>query len=488
MRFRTVVALAFCSLLPTLALAATVDLHLNGRSHPLPDTTPVTIDGAPALLSDLAAHRNGLQVLAEFAAGAAPTGNAADGAAPTLVFSYTLMGPVTQSDPPTVLGQPLTITADTVLALFDNPPQFPVGQQLVVSGLVDANGSVLATLVEKRTAPGNVYLLGGYVQQVDAPGQRLRVGQQWVRTTGVGFVDCAGALPAVGEHVVLRANAITPFPPGTLLDTAFDARCVTLAPAGTPGAVGFLQGLVTSAGAGTFAIGALQIAYDANTAFEFGDSDDLAPGIVVAVDGNYVDATHFAAETIEFVRPVVRYEAPMLPGDVTPGQALRPFGIEVRRSAQVRDEDGVLANGLTQPSQVEVRGWLDGQGRAWATRVRTRGAVDAGDVVLRGPVQAIAAPILVVQGLNVDTTGATFFDHDELPITRADFFAALSVGDEIDASGATWNAATRTLAGGAVTLIGVEPVPPPPTGLMRFVGGVAGGYALGEALFRDSFE
>lgn len=80
--------------LPAFALAATIDLHVNGRSYALPDTTPVTIDGAPALLGDLATHRNGLQARIDFGAAA----NAGEGAAPTLVFSYTLMGPVTQSD------------------------------------------------------------------------------------------------------------------------------------------------------------------------------------------------------------------------------------------------------------------------------------------------------------------------------------------------------------------------------------------------------
>lgn len=464
------------------AAAATVDLVVGGRAFPLPDTTPVTVDGAPALLGDLVAHRNGLQARIDFAPAAV------EGAAPTLVFAYTLMGPVTQSDPPAVLGQPLTITADTVLAFFANPPQFPVGQQLVVSGLVDANGSVLATLVEKRPAAGNAYLLGGYVQQVDVAQQRIRVGAQWVATNGVAFADCAGALPAVGDHVVLRANAIEPFPPGTVLDTVFDARCATPAPAGTPGATGFLQGLVTSAGAGELAIGPLVVAYDATTAFEFGNADDLAPGVVVAVDGAYVDATHFAAEAIEFVRPVVRFEAPMLPSDVTPGVALRPFGIEVRRSAQVRDEDGVLANGLAQPRQVEVRGWLDAAGRAWATRVRTRGAPDAGDVVLRGPAESIADPRLVVQGLAVDTSGATFFDHDQQPMSRTAFFAALAAGDEVDVSGATWDAATRTLAGGAVTLVGTEPVPPPPGAAAGIVAGVARGYALPDTVFAHGFD
>ncbi|HET7845269.1 MAG TPA: DUF5666 domain-containing protein [Xanthomonadales bacterium] len=480
---RATAALAACLCLPVSA--ATIELTVGGRPFPLPDTTPVTIDGAPALLGDLAAHRNGLQARIEFPPAAA------DGATPTLVFAYTLMGPVTQADPPAVLGQPLTITADTVVAFLATPPQFAVGQQLVVSGLVDANGSILATLVEKRPAPGNVYLLGGYVQQVDAAQQRIRVGAQWVATNGVAFADCAGALPAVGDHVVLRANAFVPFPPGTVLDTVFDARCATPAPAGTPGATGFLQGLVTSAGVGEFAIGPLVVAYDDATTFEFGGADDLAPGIVVAVDGAYVDATHFAAEAIEFVRPVVRFEVPMLPSDVTPGVALRPFGVEVRRSAQVRDEDGVLANGLAQPRQVEVRGWLDTAGRAWATRVRTRGAPDAGDVVLRGPAQGIADPQLVVQGLTVDTSGATFFDHDEQPMTRTEFFAALAPDDEVDVSGAAWNAATGTLAGGAVTLVGTEPVPPPPGAPVAeaaIVGGTASGYALPEAIFANGYD
>ena len=45
----------------------------------------------------------------------------------------------------------------------------------------------------------------------------------------------------------------------------------------------------------------------------------------------------------------------------------------------------------------------------------------------------------------------------------------------------------RTLAGGAITLLGVEPVPPPPLAA-ALVAGTASGYALPDPLFAHGFD
>ena len=82
--------------------------------------------------------------------------------APALIFSYTLIGPVTGIDPLEVLGQRVTITGDTVLEGFTNPAQLVLGAPMIVAGLVDPNGSLYATLAVRRGAQDNKYLLTGY--------------------------------------------------------------------------------------------------------------------------------------------------------------------------------------------------------------------------------------------------------------------------------------------------------------------------------------
>lgn len=454
-------------------------LVIGQRSYTLPADLPIVIDGEPALLADLLGRPAGMQVRW------APAGR---GAA-TPVFSYTLIGPVTATTPLAVLGQGVTITADTVLEGFADPGDLAPSDPLVVAGLVDGNGSLYATLVERRGAQGNRFLLAGRVQAVEQAPARLRVGDQWLALDGVVATACAGPLPVVGDYVEMRAEAIAGFQPGDLIDTVTGLACANPVPFGTPGAQGALEGVVGAVLAGDrFAIGALEVVHGAATQFGFGGPDDLEPGAAVGIEGTFTDAGELAADAIEFVRPVVRFEAPMAPADVTPGVSLRPFGVEVFHSAQLRDDDGILAGGLASPRQVRVRGWLDRAGLAWALRVRDRGAPDPLDARLRGPVQAIAAPALVIQGLAVDTAGAAFFDADKNPIDAATFFADVRLNHMVDIGAASWDASAATLRGGNVTLLGYEHTEPLPGTPGGFLAGTAYSYGLADTVFADGFE
>lgn len=479
---RSLGVLAALIVAPALS-AADLAFQINGRPVVLPLSTPVLIDEAPATLADVQALPDGLHVEWEQAA-VGPEG------VPALIFSYTLIGPVTGNDPLEILGQPVTATADTVVVNTSAPLAAPLGTPFVVAGLVDGNGSVLATLAERRAAGGNRFLLTGPVTAVDTGAGQLSVGNQAVAYAGVSFVGCPATPPPVGSFLSIRATAVSPFAPGSVLGGIQNARCVDLVPPGTVGAAGLLQGLVTAVGAGGFSIGALNITLDANTRFVFGAMDDLAAGVAVSVDGSYTAPETLAATVVEFVRPVVRYTAPLQPADVTPGQSLRPFGIEVRHTAQVRDEDGILALGLNAPTQVEVRGYLDSAGQAHATRVRERGGPDPLDARLRGPVETVAPPHLAIQGLDVDTTGATFADELGAPLTAMAFFGLVQVGHEVDVSGAEWDPVQRRLTGGALVWIGAEPLPPPAAaGTQASIqAGTASGYALADGLLANGFE
>lgn len=464
----------------TAGSSASQDIEINGRILRLPGNTPVQIDDQPGQLSDLLGMPPGMQLRP----GAAP----ARGGVPPLVFSYTLIGPVTRVEPLAVLGQAVTITADTVREGFVDPGQLVLGTTMIIAGLVDANGSLYGTLAVRREGPGNKFLLNGYVQEVVASQPRLRVGQQWVDTGGISFTDCAAVLPEVGDYLELRAASVPGFQPGDPLDTVTSARCTTPVPVGTPGAVGVLEGVVGTAGPQSFQLGALQVLHDAATVFEFGTVDDLDPGVNLVVEGSFVDADTLSATLVEFVRPVVRFEAPLMPADVSPGHSIRPFGVTVSNSAQLRDEDDILANGLAVPRQVQVRGWLARDGQAFATRIRERGNPDASDVALRGPVDAIAAPMLSVQGLTLDTRGASFFDADNQPLSSTAFFAALQRNHVVDVGVALWTPATRTLSGGMITLLGFEHTQPVLAPAGAVMAGTVRSYGMETPLFDDGFE
>jgi len=464
-----------------IAQPTTQTLVVNNRTYALPSDTPVVIDDAPAILSDLLGRPAGLQ-LRWLSSG--PRGTS-----PIPVFSYTLIGPVTAVDPLEVLGQPVTVSGDTVIEGFKTVDELEPGAAMIIAGVVDPNGSLKATLAERRDAQGNKYLLSGYATQIVPDEPRLRMGSQWINTDGVVFDDCLGAFPIAGDYLELRADSVPDFEPGDPIDTVTSARCASPVPFGTPGAQGFLEGIVgLGADGGSFLLGPISVLYDEATVFEFGGPDDLEPGADVSTEGVFIDATTFDADSVEFVRPVVRFEAPMTPADVTPGTSLRPFGVTVDHSAQVRDEDGILANGLDAPSQVEVRGWIDRTGAAYATRVRERGDPSSSDVKLRGPVDAFNRPTLSVQGLQVDTTDAVLLDADESTMTSDDFFAALRINHVIDLGAAQWDASTRTLAGGTLILLGYEHTQPVPGAPNAIVSGTVRSYGVADPIFAHGFD
>lgn len=473
------------ALTASLASAQSLTFDISGEPVTLPLDTAVIIDEQPATLHDLRYHRNGLRARWQTTTGQ-------KGLA-TPVFSYTLIGPVTQTAPLSVLGQPLTITADTTLLGVAPSLTLPLGTPVVVSGLVDANGSVLASLVERRGAVPPRFLLTGPVTAVGAPASTVRIGQQWVSLAGVAVGNCLGALPVLDEFVELRATAVDPLPPGATLSTVTDASCVSLVPQGTAAATGFLEGLVTEViDPQHFMIGDLTVNISPTTTFTLGSFDDLDPGVGVVLHGSYVDATHFDAVDIEFLYPVVRFEGPVTPAAVQAGSQITILGVPVRWSAQVRDRDNILAQGLNQTRQVQVRGYVDRQNRAFATLVRDRGNPDATDVALRGPVQAVVAPLLTIQGLTVDTTGATFEDEFGTALTASQFFAGVQIGHTVDASAANYNAAQQHLSAGAIVWVdapamrrpaAVDGAPP-----AAITAGTAGNYAFIEPMYANDFE
>lgn len=457
---------------------ATTTLKVNGRDLVLPTTTAVIIDDQPGELWQLIGQPAGRQMRW------VPQGRGG----PVLVFSYTLIGPVTRLQPLEVLGQAVTLTGDTVLEGFTGPTELLLGTPMLVAGLVDQNGSLYSTLAVRRGAPGNKYLLSGYVQEHDSVQQRLRVGQQWLSSEGVSFVDCPTPLPAIGSYLEIRANAVTNFQPGSTLNTVTSARCATAVALGTIGATGVVDGLVQLPTSSGFALDALQVQLQTNTSYLYGTRDDLDIGVEVIVEGVFTGPDTLDASLVEFVRPVVRFEAPMTSEDISLGTAIRPFGVTVRANPLMRDEQNLLGAGLPQAQQVQVRGWLDRFGAAHALRVRTRGNPDPTDVSLRAPVAAISAPLIFAQGLTIDTSGVDFFDANGNALSVNNFFAALQVNQVIDLSQSTWTPSTRTLRGGALVLLGFEHTQPlpPPTG--AFLSGTVNDFGTETSLFHSGFE
>lgn len=472
----------FLALLCATPLAAQdLPLRINGREYLLPPTQPIRLLGVDTVASALADAPDGLQVRW--------LPSAQRGANPELIFSYTLEGPVTSVDPLAVLGQPLTLDGNTLFEGLSPATPMIIGQELSLSGLVDVNGSLLVTLIELPEQALSSFSLTGYVNDV-ALGGDLLVGQQWIAAAGVATQNCPPSI-SVGAYVSVTANGVSPFPPGTTLSGITNLQCTQPVPQGTPGATGWVQGLISLVSpTGDFQIGELTVQLTPQTVVRFGTLDDIDAGSAVTIDGTFSDTTTLVASAIEFAHQVVRFEAPMASTQVIAGESVAPFGLHVTTTAQLRDEDGIVTNGLSAETQVQVRGYQDQDGALWMTRVRERGNPDPEDTSLRAPVSAINGSELSVLGLTVDTSQAVFFDIFENPITTEQFFAALQVGDGVDVATATWIPEQSRLIAGEVSIAKQIPAPGPAQrgSALGIIGGTASGYQRAALIYANGFE
>lgn len=478
-------SLAATTLAAALAFAAHAAhadevIDIGGHAVRIDASTMVYVDGEPLPAGAALPDKPGLRVEARYAP--APRG---DAAAATLVFSYAVRGAVTATGPLRVLGQEVTVTADVGMAGVPGGDiaNIAVGDHLDVSGYIDTNASLLASFIEYFHEPTPRWLLSGYVSAID--GELASLGPQQVSLAGVDPIDCGDALD-VGEFVEIRADGIDGFTADSVLDTVTRLTCVNPVPLGTPGALGALNGLVGEIVSDTeFRFGPYLVTHDATTEFRFGSVDDLAPGAMLEVDGVFGEDAAFTAQGIAFDAPMIRLEGPVEAADVVPGEdgSVTLLGNTVRRSAQLRDEDAIYADGIAATQQVELRGYLDRLGNRWATRARLRGSPDAGDARAAGPVEAVAEPLLSVLGLTLDSTGATFEDPAGEPIDAATFFAGALPGAIVEQSGA-WDGA-GTLAGGVVALVVPLDPPPAPAGPRSLIVGSLRG---GDRLFANGFD
>jgi hypothetical protein len=467
-RLVSLVLLAAC----TTAAADDV-LDVQGHSVIVGPQTQIIVDDQILPAGSPVPNKPGMRVEVTYASGAiAAIPAAGPAAAAAVVFSYAVRGPITGIAPLRVFGQEVGVNADTRSTglpggSFNN---LVTGQSLDVSGYVDTNSSLAASFVEFLPVPPQRWLLSGYVSAL-GPGTLASLGSQQVDLAGVTLVACGAAL-SVGQFVEIRATAVPAFDANSVLQTITSLRCVTPVPIGTPGALGALSGIIGQVFSPTsFQFGPYLIATDASTTYRFGSADDVITGAAIEVDGTFGANLQFAALGIQFTAPMIRLEGPVSPADVQPGAAgsVLLLGNSVRRSAQLRDQDNIYLNGISQNRQIELRGYLDHLGNRFATRARLRGAPDLTGVRIGGPVEMVARPMMTVLANILDTTGATFEDPAALPITADAFFAQALPGASVEQLG-SYDVATQTLSGGIVALIAALDPPPPATARSLIVG------------------
>jgi hypothetical protein len=366
-------------------------------------------------------------------------------------------GPVTGINPLRVLGQDIEVVSSTILdGVPGNDPGLLVPGDIVeVAGFRDG-AVVRASRLEYHPGGLPVWKLTGTVAGLNA-NTSLAIGTQTVLFNGVLPRDCNGGLQN-GNTVEIKAAAVSGFASGDSLGSTTDIECQ---PSGLqlPDGVsassvkasveGFIGNFVSPA---SFTVNGQAIATDSSTVFEGGVQADLAIGVRLEAEGQLRTASGvLQASKIRIREARFRLEAPLAVDDIGNGEQITLLGVTVNRLAGTNDEDDVFG-GLDEATQVEVRGFVDANGNAYADEVTMRGEPDMDDTRLRGPVQSVSEPLVTVLGVTIDTNGAVLRSASGAVIDADTFFANLSPGQPIQVQDAAFDADNLQLSGGEIEL------------------------------------
>lgn len=373
----------------------------------------------------------------------------------TVDAHHEVKGIITALNPLRVLAQQISVVSATVL---DDVPgndlaNLDVGDEVEISGHRDENGVIRASLIEYKPAGVDVWQLRGTVTATPS-GVLFSIGSQPVNTSSATVQNCSGGI-IIGDTVEVKFNPVSSLANGQTLN-ATRVECYTpglTLPDDSSSLKSSFEGFIDSiTNATRFTLNGQVVQLSGSVVYENGSSDDLVVGAKVEAEGVLDSSTGIlTAVKLRFREAEFRIEAPVAPGAVVAGESVTLFGVTVYSLAVTEDDDDVFG-GLSSSAQIEVRGFVDSDGTAYAEEIRDRGTPDAGDTLVRGPVSAKSAGGFTLLGMDVDTGGALLLDRFGNSVSEAVFLQQLRIGQQVKVSDASYNSGSNTISGGQIEL------------------------------------
>ena len=402
---------------------------VNGVTYNTNSAT-FTIDGSPGTQADLAVG-DVVVIQGTDSGSGAPVAN-------SVVFDDAVEGPISDIDLAaatlTVLGQLVRIDGATS---FDDGiiPRsldgLSVNNIVEVSGFYLADGSISATRIELKSQGGELELTGT-VSNVGTG--TFEINGFVIDFSAATLENFPNGMPENGQRVEAKGDGLGGS--GELVATRVQYKESEL---GEDGDEAEVEGFITVFNsAADFEVEGVRVTTNAQTVYENGASTDLALNRKIEVEGSINAAGVLVAESIDFrVSGALRVEA--LVEDIQASQ-LMVLGINIRVNDSTRYEDSSVLDlenfrfsDISVGDYVEIRGYEDQDGLI-ATQIDRDDF--QGDVAVRGFVENIANPDLVILGVTISTSAATdFIDNDGVTeLTPAEFFGQAD-GRLVEASG-----------------------------------------------------
>jgi Domain of unknown function (DUF5666) len=320
----------------------------------------------------------------------------------------------------TVMGQTVTVTADTVfdskVATVTSPDLIQVGNIVAVSGYTSNTGEITATRIEVEAvsqAAGAVIELRGTISNLDTGNSTFTIGGLTVDFSGLTAADLPNIALADGLYVEVTSTA--PFDgTGSLI-----ASAVYLEDDGFKGHEGHagesleVWGLITADYAnGQFELNGRTVLVDSSTLLVNGTTAQLLTGNQIKIQTHFDADGNLVADKIEFkFATEYKYEGALQAVDATAG-TVTVLGktIYVDNNTLMMDKSDYAMRYFSlsdldpnNSDYLEVHAYKDATtGNLIATRVE-REKYSSQSMIL-GPVDAVDS--LVVAGVAVDASNA----------------------------------------------------------------------------------
>lgn len=403
-------------------------------------STSITIDDSPGLESDLGVG----QVITL-------TGSINDdgstGSADSIDFDDNVEGPVDSIDLANsqlvVLGQTVLVDGSTVFDDNISPASLEglnPGDFVEVSGLTNAAGAVVASRIEKKPAGGEMEIRGT-VSNLDSANSTFNINALVVDFSGAMLDNFSGGTISDGDFV--EAKGTTLGQNGELIAIRVERKNPGVGDDDFDGQFQ-IEGLITRFVSATdFDVAGLPVTTTDQTVFLNGTAADLALNLKVQVEGSRNDDGVLVATKVDIRRASnTRIHAPVDSVDAG-NDTVVMLGISVRIDAMTQIEDKSDADvrsfsiaDISTGDFLEVRGMEDpdNAGGVLASRLEREDSED--EVRLRGPVESVSDPSLVILGVTIETNGGTQFeDISDNPISASAFFGAVAPGVIVQADG-----------------------------------------------------
>lgn len=416
-------------------------VFVNGVEYST-DTATFDIDDGPGSQADL---KVGQQVTIEWNS----TDDGVTRRSVNVSYDDTVEGPIASIDLVTqslvVLGQSVLIDAATSFDDNISPRDLTglsVGQYVEVSGLIDGNGAVRATRIERVNQGDDKLEARGIVESLDTLTETFVINGL---TVDYSLIISPPAL-ANGLFVEVNGDSFD------LVSGALVADRVQVEDEDLPGVSsgddGEVEGYVTRFGSATdFDVAGKPVTTNGQTQFKDGTALDLALNVKVEVKGTVNASGVLVADEIEIKSGDSDGDGDddsidgRLEGDVTAVNAgartLVIAGVTVSAPATTRFEDKSSADDRTfNIADISVGDYLEVRGTPGVGPTLTAVIVERDDAsnqgLVRGAASSIAQPNLSVLGVPVTTDGGTQFrDSNHNALTANAFFGAISNGSEI---------------------------------------------------------